>query len=345
MSKAISQMLGQDQHSLTKLISQLEEKNGNPSHDVRLLAENIQKVRVKITELGLDADDTTAQELYHALRVKFERDSSKFDEQYLSDPADTDTRLGLAARLVSKSIDMPQRWILKPATAKNLLRQNPPKHLMKKLSYRSIESMLKRESVMEIYLALSFIETHTWQKTHNKLLSQLDSTAFEMRPLQLPSLSSKKWGYFKSDSLLTYDAEAGALAILPSDETSKAPLLSIVVLLLDGLSYFMDINASQETAKINSAVAWWWDTDCAIANLSGGQVSLNVKDCAVGHLYSLGFGGHTLDSSRRSFWQELLSRYQNQLPIEEDVKSIISSSLANFKAPINQPAFEYVEDA
>jgi hypothetical protein len=43
MNKRISRLLGEPEAKVTKLISELEAKNGHPSHDVRMIAENVQK--------------------------------------------------------------------------------------------------------------------------------------------------------------------------------------------------------------------------------------------------------------------------------------------------------------
>jgi hypothetical protein len=343
MSKVIADMLDQSEQAVRKVINKLEDKNGYPSHDVRLVAENIQKARLKIAELGLDPGDTTAQELYHTLQTKFQADSDQFDKHYQRFD-DADARLALAVDLVTKNIDLPQRWSLKTAAAKSLLRQNPPKHIMKRLNYRSAESMLKREALSEIYLAAAYLEPQAWQKAHNRLVSQLDSTAFEMRPLHLAALSSKRWGILETDSFFGFDAENGALALIPSDELNRAPLLSMTVLLIDGVSNFQDLKISRQAAKISLSAAWWQDMDSLVANLGGQQISMNIKDCALSHLYASEFEDRHMDASRQSFWRELFNRYENQLPAEENLQTLFDNGLKTLRAPINQPAFEYVED-
>src|SRR6266404_4594616 len=105
MNKIISAILGQSEPAVAKAIAKLEAKNGYPSHDVRHLAENIQKTRLKLTELGLDPDDTTGEELYHALLVRFNQDSQKFDKQFsLVNPNDNGSA-SLAVRLVLNNFE------------------------------------------------------------------------------------------------------------------------------------------------------------------------------------------------------------------------------------------------
>ena len=343
MSKVISEMLGQPEREVKKLINKLEHKNGYPSHDVRLLAENIQVVRAKIAELNLDPDDTTAAELYHALLIKFQEDSRKFDEHFGVSHSGYDQKMRKAADIVSKNVEMPDRWLLKPSSAKKLLNQHPPKRLMKQLNYRSVESMLKREDPAKIYLVGSVVESPVWNKAHAKLISSLDSTAFERRPLKIVAVSHKYIKFENSDLVCAYNSDCGVLGILPAWPSEKATLLSMVVSLLDRLSDFKDVKASQLAASFSPAAAWWSDMDCLIARLGSEHVSFNLKDVAHNHLLNTALGHNKLEAAQKSFWKELFKRYENQLVPDEDSLPAIVSPFTN-TAPLNQPAFEYVED-
>ncbi len=70
MSKILAQLVQKPEAYVAKIIDELEAKNGSPSEDVRLLAENSVKSRAKLMDLRLDPNDTTEQELYHALLVR-----------------------------------------------------------------------------------------------------------------------------------------------------------------------------------------------------------------------------------------------------------------------------------
>jgi hypothetical protein len=252
MSKPISQILNHPERAVAKAIAKLEDKNGYPSHDVRLTAENIQKVRSKLAELNLDPDDTTGEELYQALMVKFQEDSRRFDEHFGMHARGFDEKSSKAFELVSKNADLPERWVMKASWAKSLLRQHPPKRVMKQLHYRSIDSMLKRENLAEIYLGIEFIE---------------------------------------------------------------------------------------------SPAAWWSETDCLMANLAGEPVSLNLKDVADCHVSSASYKDRISQAGQKSFWRELLSRYENQIGIDEDNLPRFEDTIKNIGGVLtNQPAFEYVED-
>lgn len=344
MSKLLSQLLGQPEHLLTQTIKRLEEKNGYPSHDIRLSAANEHIVRIKLAQLGLDPDDTTARELYHALQSKFQDDSRQFQAQFRRANDGFDASSAVAARLVSDSLELPQTWALKTSSAKELLRKHPPKKVMRRLHYRSIESLLKREDLSGVYLLLDKLESATWNKAHEKLIRALDTTAFELRPVKLCSINS----YFSPDYAIgdhiVFNISLGILAVAPADDLLNAPLLAHVMLLLDNLNSYKHLKVSKQAAKISPVLAWWEDMDFLIAELDSQHVSLNLCDAAMNHLYSGDFQDRTLEVSRRSFWKELADKYQNQLTAEEDKLADLNQKFEGLQASLNQPAFEYAGD-
>ena len=336
MSKILSKLLDYPEEAISKIISQLEKKNGYPSHDVRQLAKNLQQSRLKIAQLGLDPDDTTAEELYQALIIKFESDARRFDEHFGLYGGDYDSKIKKTVELISHNESLPDKWALKKTAAKQLLRQHPPKRVMKTLGYRSVDSFIKREQLGETYLAVEFIESAAWNKAHFKLACQLGSMAFERRQLELCALTSR-WGVWQSSDIYLSSADYGVLGLLPTEHTSKMSLLALVVLLLDELG----VRPSM-AVKLSQTVAWWSDTDSLIVGLDAGPLTFNLKDIVLGH--SLQSSGRDLSSAQRHFWQELLSRYENQkLDVIENLPGFEIPKL-DISAPLDQPAFEYVED-
>jgi hypothetical protein len=158
MSRAIAALLNEPEHLVRKAVKILEDKNGYPSHDVRHLADNIQRVRAKIAELNLDPDDTTAEELYHALLVKFQKDSKEFDACLGAENQTYDQRVETAINLVSKKLKLPEVWTLKSQAAKQLLKSEPPKKLMKFLGYRSVDSLIKRQNLAELQFMFAYFD-------------------------------------------------------------------------------------------------------------------------------------------------------------------------------------------
>jgi hypothetical protein len=339
MSKHISNILSQPERLVRQTLDRLEDKNGYPSHDARHLAENIQQVRLKIAGLGLDPDDTTAQELYHALLVRFEKDSLAFDIENGFHSLEFEQKAAKAAEIIKNNTDLPQRWVLKPTAAKNLLRQHPPKKLMKQLSYRSMESMLKRENIGQLYIQANLTESAAWKKELARLVSKQDTTVFEIRSIAVTSLSDEE-----GSSPLIYNDDVGMLAINRTQATNNLRLLGLTVLLADFVNSLNGTKVAQQFGDKSSVIRWWSDMDGLISGLNSDYVSLNIKDVSLNHAGRHEFSERSLAAGRSSFWKNLLSRYENQLEIEEDKLSDLSYQIVTSKIPIRQPAFEYVED-
>jgi hypothetical protein len=343
MSRRIAKVVDESERLVTKLVGELESKNGYPSHDVRHLAENIQKVRAKIADLGLDPDDTTAEELYHSLLVRFENNSRKFDEHMGVEGSDANTKYAKAAEILTKNLEVPVQWALKPKAAKQLLKTNPPKKVMKSLGYRSVESMLKRRNIFEAYLAAQVLESKTWHKGLEKQVSKLDQTDFEMRPVKLLALSCAEWAETETEYYTVFDNSIGAAAIWPSEELNKTPLLTMALLLMEELPGSR-IKSGTALAAMGQDIAWWADMDHLIAELSSDHVSLNLKDVALNSHYENTYKDRILDHGRLSFWKELVGRYANRPEADGLFDSSVKEKVSNLRFNVPEPAYEFSEE-
>lgn len=334
MSKHIANLLDQPERLVRRTIMRLEDKNGYPSHDARQLAESIQQVRRKLADLGMDPDDTTAEELYHALLSRFEKDCLAFDIENNFHSIDFEAKVAKSTDLIEKNMALPQRWVLKTTAAKNLLRRQPPKKLMKRLSYRSVDSMLKRESIGRLLIVANIVESAAWRKELQRGISKLDSTAFELRQISIIGLN------LDLDSrALVYNDDIGVMAIAQTELTDNMRLLGLTVLLSDFVG-----SLSDRPLELSSSVLQWWnEMDGLVASLGGQAVSLNIKDSTLNHAHQHEFTNRLLNAGRAGFWKNLISLYENQLEIEEDILADFSNYVMP-KIPVRQPAFEYVED-
>jgi hypothetical protein len=345
MNKRISRLLGEPEAKVTKLISELEAKNGHPSHDVRMIAENVQKVRAKVTQLGLDPDDTTGEELYHALLSKFDKDSRAFDEYFSLPNLNFDQQIAKAARIIEQSIILPRRWALKNAAAKSILREQPPKHVMKFLRYRSLESMLKRENVSEIFLAAQVLESTTWQKAQLRLVSKLDQTDLLLKPVKISPLNYHKWSKVDTKGIaIVRDNSLANFSIWPTEEAKSAPLLTMILLLLEEYGRYEKINLTKSLIKSSGMVEWWIDMDHLIAGLAGDSVSLCLHDAAVNSLYKNHYKNRSLEQARTNFWQELVSRYDNLPQLDGIFDRTVQQKIEPLKLAAPDPVFEFAED-
>ncbi|MCL2444743.1 hypothetical protein FWD07_01305 [Candidatus Saccharibacteria bacterium] len=70
-------LLGEDHRELIAVIDEREKRRGFASVDAELVGELYDRRTKLMGELGLDVGDTTAEELYYALRVRWQREKDE----------------------------------------------------------------------------------------------------------------------------------------------------------------------------------------------------------------------------------------------------------------------------
>ncbi len=222
MSNFLADLLGATEPMFSLAVRQLEEVSGRPGADVRLIAEIIGKVHLKTKELGLDPSDTKGEELYQALLNKIEKDDEHLVKQIGgTDVDDTPSLIPLMKKAWEK-VDTPKSaWVLKHSVAKNMLKKMPPPNIMNHLGYKSVDSMLKRENLNEVYGALRFAESPEWLNRFDKLYKELRPSDFETRRIEIVLMPAERWGEMvvefihKKRHNITHLKEMGVIYMLP----------------------------------------------------------------------------------------------------------------------------------
>lgn len=227
MSSILSELLEAKEPLFSKMLVDLERATGEFAEDVKLTGEIIEKFQNKVKELGLDPTDSTGREIYHALLGKVkEQDEHLAKSLGGKNINSVKEMLPLALEAIAKT-DMPRTcWVLKKSVAKEFLRQTPPPNIMKLLGYKSVDSMLKKENLYEIYGALRFAEDDSWLNEFNKKYKTLTPRDFATRDIELVVMPKERWGdiakHFveKKRHLNTHLKELGVVLILPANEDS-----------------------------------------------------------------------------------------------------------------------------
>lgn len=246
MSKFLSNILDAEEPLFTKSLEQLEKASGNKSKDVELTAEIIEKFNDRLKKLGLDPNDSTGPEIYSALlNLAKEHDQHLAEAIGAKDSENVQEIVPLALKAI-KEVDMPREcWVLKNSVAKEFLRETPPEKIMEKLGYKSVDSMLKRENLYEIYGALRFAESGDWLNEFNEKYKKLTPSDFETRDIEIVEMPESRWGDIaekfvkKKRHLNTHLKELGVVLILPSKE-KKMPGITTKILSLT-FHYFNEI--------------------------------------------------------------------------------------------------------
>jgi hypothetical protein len=254
MTRVLSELLGAKEPDFRLGLRQLEQAGGSPSADIRLSAELQHSVRSALRDLGLDPQDTTGPELYNALMERAKQDDGVIRELLGAGSDDADLTVKVQ-RLLSR-LDIPKKsFALKSSVAKRLLKKNPPKKAMKQLGYRSIDSMLKHESVSQLYAAAAITETTTWHKQLLNSYKQLGATDFESRDVTIVAPLNKRWEKLALDyvsdvkhNIMSFK-ELGAVVLLPLPAQSvEGAALAITLLTLHAIN---DIRVTSAYLKLH----------------------------------------------------------------------------------------------
>ncbi len=327
MSAHISKMVGKAEKEVERFISEMEGNLLYPSADVHLLDELNRSARQKIADLGLDPADTTGEELYHALRSKFERDSVQINRAIgISAGMSLQQRISRALQLVHHVHGNDKVWALKTLAAKNLLRLIPPKKTMARLNYRSLDSLLRREEPGRVLLCAQYLESASWQKSLVQGVSRLSPTDYEQRPVQFVNLINAP-SSGPSDHIAVSKI-SGSLAVWPDKSLQNASGLHIVMLLLGGLNELGVPAGPKSVANTHPALNWWANTNNLISLHDDRPVSLNIHDVAANHMRGSDYSESSAHHGGKSLWAELEARYSaisnEMIPkVEADIKDNI----------------------
>lgn len=244
MSRFISNLLAKEKTAVKSTLEKLEMASGENSNDSRLISEIIIKSKLKLKQLGLDPEDTTPEELYLALtNLAALHDRFLAKSLGANDYSDVND---LLLRIVKYSNSIAANhtiWVVKHAVAKGLLKSMPPKTLMKKLGYRSVDSMLKREKIDDLFAGIKVLESEDFRNKFYQSFKKLRPSDFELRKMAVRYLPQKKWLNVSREYVLNNKTnvielkELGSIILMPLPVRQlKGVTLLLLPLLLHNLN-------------------------------------------------------------------------------------------------------------
>ncbi len=181
-----------DKHILEAICHNLEMASGKVGVLEKIAEENNAAVRNRLDFLGLGRN-VGAYDVYDALISKVEADDIKIYEGLrrpnLAVPEEAFRILHLSESVSGKK----KGFFLKKEVARKFLYNEPPRLVMAALGYDTVDAMLAKEDLLEVYCSLRFLESSNWlNEVFFKQYVGLTPDDFEERDITSKVLG-KKW--------------------------------------------------------------------------------------------------------------------------------------------------------
>ena len=235
----IAEILGVSQRKLQELeedmqkagfepaLAQVEKENNEliqrALEECKVKGETAEEVREALLKKAKEGDD----QLYTFLGI----DRNNFDFQKVAD----------AAREIATEN---KGWFLKKEFGERILREREPEAILDHLGYETIDELLEKEDITEIFSALRFTETQEWMhKTFDVAYTKFTPNDFEHRAIEIKVLGpqweevAKKY-VAKKHHNVSHLKEFGVIFLNPIAQSGAGKFLRDFALLLH---YFHEI--------------------------------------------------------------------------------------------------------
>ncbi|GMR18980.1 MAG: hypothetical protein BMS9Abin34_103 [Patescibacteria group bacterium] len=224
----LAKLLGTTKGKLERLSEEMGEFTGKKDLPQQFL-EHIRSERSAVlSQVGL-SENSSYTEVLEVLRDQAKKVEEElleiFAQPDLQDHSTIQTLFARAYEIVAP----PKGLFLKREKAKEFFQKNPPKNILSQLGYDSVDKLLEKEDLFEVYSALRFLEERKWQnEVFFSPFSELQPDDFESREIVVRILDPKKWGSSalnfvkKKFHNTTHLKELGVVIIIPIEYTPGA---------------------------------------------------------------------------------------------------------------------------
>lgn len=220
MSKLLVDLLGAQERDFKRVIDRLERATLQSAEDIKLVLEIKQLIHSKTVELGLDGQDTTARELYFALRARLIQDDTILAKQI--GIMDVDDQNIIAQRIATAATNLLKNekvLCMSVAGVKKALLAVPPKKTMRLLKLRSLTSVLKRSDARILYALALRIEDVSWHTQIHAKIQRLPAKDIDWQAVEVIAISDQ-WHdkiakIMHKNGMFITAAEAGVIVVMP----------------------------------------------------------------------------------------------------------------------------------
>ena len=242
-AEKIARILRADKSSLNKIERHFSLLAGKKAIMEKIVQDNDDMVKNHLLKLGVSGD-ASAKDVYDALISKIEADDNLVYEA-LGRPRFTEqgdcTRV---LNVVKKVAGEGRGFFLRKERAMEFVRNQPPLEVMKYLNYASVDEMLQKEDLFEIYSALRFVEGSEWlNNIFFKQYENLIPDDFEEREIEVRALP-EKWSKIaavfvtKKKHNISHLKELGMIFVIPISLEISGELLRMISLIFH---YFHEV--------------------------------------------------------------------------------------------------------
>lgn len=238
MARLISDILNAREPAFTIELRRLEKLAGHPKIDVRLISELVSKWQELASEFGLDGQDTTARELYFAMRKKVLEENDRLAQKLDVKESDSpEIVIKKCAAHVESLVRSRPVWGIKSNVIKAQLKSNQPKKLLKTLGLRSVDSAIKREPIAQLVVFAEMVESKAWRDTFISQAAKLKNSDFDKKQLEISVVDKKRADKMRASGhelghLVYRHNETSGVIIVPPSERFSGDVLFFVDTLL-----------------------------------------------------------------------------------------------------------------
>ena len=181
-STDLARILGIDPVELENLNEAMSEITGRSDVIDNLIDENRKMVD---TTLGvLDSTHKPAAEVREVLRKTIFKHEKQLME-YVN-TLDGENEFERAATFAKQASTAKSGFFLKKEIAEKILRERKPRHVLKLMGVKTIDELLKKHDVMEVFSSLRFLESKEWMhETFEDAYSHFTADDFEERDIEV----------------------------------------------------------------------------------------------------------------------------------------------------------------
>ena len=240
----IAQILRTDKDNIRFIEERFSAITGKKNIIDKIVEENKAIMKNRLNSLGLK-EGASAKNIYDALIKKIGADNDLLTKALRLDASETQDCSIKCKRVLEaaqKVTGTSKGFFLKKKKAIELLKNQPPRKIIKSLGYRDINEVLEKEDIYEIFSALRFLEDPQWlNEVFFKQYENLKPEDFEEREIVLRSLD-EKWiaaaeAFVKKKyHNISHLKEMGVIFVIPITLGIAGELMRMFILILHYLN-------------------------------------------------------------------------------------------------------------